>query len=353
MTLPLPLPSPSPAPGAAPRALPGRADTDARPTPPGDDAAAAFAALALATDGAGVPGADAGRAEPRAATIAGAGEDAPRRPPSPADADAPQSRKAGVPWPGLHLLGHPGSAALGAAPTLPPQPGTARPLTDLPMSAASAAAAPEAARGETAPAPNTQVLAGRAVPGPPMPLPVPPPVSAATVAEPGFAPSSPAPETTPATPSPAPLLREAPVPALAAKPVAAPPEPAQQLARAVAHAPAERVVEVRLDPPHLGRVRIEFDFSGEAVRAVVSAAEPEALALLRRGGAGLARDLADMGYAGADIEYDQAGDRADGAGRDEPAGRAFALPVPTEEPGPGPARARAAYLHDGALDITL
>ena len=135
----------------------------------------------------------------------------------------------------------------------------------------------------------------------------------------------------------------------------APPGPAQQVAQAVAqasvHAPGERVVEVRLDPPHLGRVRIEFDFTGDAVRAVVSAAEPEALSLLRRGGAGLARELAEMGYEGAEVEY--AEDRADHAGRDERAGRAFALPAPLAGPSEHAAPAKSVRRHDGALDITL
>ena len=164
--------------------------------------------------------------------------------------------------------------------------------------------------------------------------------------------SPPTPEP-PGVPTPVPSAVPSAPTAPAAPAGTMPPDPAQQLVRAVAHAPGERVVEVRLDPPQLGRVRIEFDFTGDAVRAVVSAAEPEALTLLRRGGAGLARELAEMGYPEADIEY--AEDRTDGAGTDEPTGRALALPtalsVSSDDTNAAPTR--TVRLHDGALDITL
>ena len=98
-------------------------------------------------------------------------------------------------------------------------------------------------------------------------------------------------------------------------------------------------------------MRIEFDFAGDQVRAVVSAAEPEALSLLRRGHAGLLRDLAEMGYGDADIEYAEGGDAFHDAPtpEDAPSARRFALVGSATDTGPS-ARPR---LHDGALDITL
>ncbi|WP_156032392.1 flagellar hook-length control protein FliK [Parvularcula oceani] len=78
---------------------------------------------------------------------------------------------------------------------------------------------------------------------------------------------------------------------------------AAQIARAVVSRPQERAIEVRLDPPSLGHVRVEFEFTGDAVKAVVSAAEPDTLTLLRRGGGALARELLEGGFGDIDIEF--------------------------------------------------
>lgn len=159
---------------------------------------------------------------------------------------------------------------------------------------------------------------------------------------------------------PPPLLAEGPAPRgpvrSAPAQETAPPrgliaEPAAQIAKAVLANPSERVIEVRLDPPSLGRVRIELDFSGDAVRAVVSAAEPEALGALRRGHAGLARDLSELGLGEAQIEYAE-DDRPDAPVTDEGAPIAFA-DADLAEASPETPTPRRPVLHDGALDIVL
>lgn len=130
------------------------------------------------------------------------------------------------------------------------------------------------------------------------------------------------------------------------------PEPSQQLARAVAVSPGDRVIEVRLDPPSLGRVRMAFDFTGDQVRAVVSAAEPEALGALRRGHQVLMRELSEMGIEDADVTY------ADDGRRDaDEAAERFVRVAPPPSARPAAAleatNARAVSLHDGALNIIL
>ena len=203
--------------------------------------------------------------------------------------------------------------------------------------------------------PGPAFTPGTQLPSPPPPA-VPGPVTTSDVQAVALSQASadaPAPAVNPATAGIAPETTAQRAASPAPTPTSiAPPAPAEQVARAVAVAPGERVVEVRLDPPQLGRVRVEFDFTGDAVRAVVSAAEPEALSLLRRGQAGLVRDLAEMGYEGAEVEY--AEDRPPGRGREE---EASYLPA-SFAPGAGPAAADEAprprpRRHDGALDITL
>ena len=178
-----------------------------------------------------------------------------------------------------------------------------------------------------------------------------------TTAQPGLT-TGPQQPRIPTTPDPAPLPgHAAPVSGLAPRPLLtmeAAPDPAGQVVRAVTSAaPGERVIELRLDPPSLGRVRIELDFSGETVRAVVAAVEPEALNALRRGQAGLVRDLADLGLPDAEIEYAERGadEARDDVRRGEALGDFAAQDAPRDFARPSaPARP---VLHDGALDIIL
>ncbi len=82
------------------------------------------------------------------------------------------------------------------------------------------------------------------------------------------------------------------------------PSVTHQLVHGIRFASGERSLELQLDPPHLGRVRIEFDFSPDnSVKAVVSAAEPETLTLLRRQAGSFGQELADAGLEGVSIEF--------------------------------------------------
>lgn len=87
--------------------------------------------------------------------------------------------------------------------------------------------------------------------------------------------------------------------ALSAAPVAA--------AQIVAAIKAERTgnsVEVRLDPPEMGRVRIDFIMeTAEAVRAVLTAERPETLEHLRRNMDDLLAQLKQAGFSTVDLEF--------------------------------------------------
>lgn len=79
-------------------------------------------------------------------------------------------------------------------------------------------------------------------------------------------------------------------------------------------------VEVRLDPPELGRVVINFTSEGgELARAVVSADASETLDLLRRHADQLQRALEQQGFENLDLEFSQH-HAQDGAGDDGDAG---------------------------------
>ncbi len=64
------------------------------------------------------------------------------------------------------------------------------------------------------------------------------------------------------------------------------------------------VVEVRLDPPDLGRVRIGFNVeNGETIRAVVGAERPETLDHLKRNIVDLEQHLKQAGFASISFEF--------------------------------------------------
>lgn len=138
-------------------------------------------------------------------------------------------------------------------------------------------------------------------------------------------------------------------------PVASPEPKAvvDQLAVAVREAD-DRRVEIRLDPPELGRVHIHLTTLEGGVRAVVVAERPETHDLLRRHAELLARELESSGYPGAHLEFASGGERAPGAGDGswmlaKPAeGGDGASPAPLLPAAPGPRRPAAS-----GLDIRL
>ncbi len=77
-----------------------------------------------------------------------------------------------------------------------------------------------------------------------------------------------------------------------------------QIVAAVAARQSDGRLEVRLDPPELGRVTISFDRDGaEMVRAVISADTPETLDLMRRHADVLQRALEEQGFDGLDLHF--------------------------------------------------
>ncbi|MEM9431000.1 MAG: flagellar hook-length control protein FliK [Pseudomonadota bacterium] len=62
-------------------------------------------------------------------------------------------------------------------------------------------------------------------------------------------------------------------------------------------------IEVRLDPPELGRVRIGFSGLDGALTGVVTAERPEIEALLRRNVDALERTLAEAGFSGISLSF--------------------------------------------------
>lgn len=95
------------------------------------------------------------------------------------------------------------------------------------------------------------------------------------------------------------MAREIPAaPAPAAPPAAV----ANQVVTAIRSGEGERI-EIRLDPPELGRVQIEMRIIDGALHAVVVAERPEIGDILRRHAEMLQRDLEAAGYASVSLEF--------------------------------------------------
>jgi flagellar hook-length control protein FliK len=63
-------------------------------------------------------------------------------------------------------------------------------------------------------------------------------------------------------------------------------------------------IELRLDPPELGRVQIEFEMRGNGqLRAVISANEADTLELMRQHGGSLEDELRDQGFGDLSFEW--------------------------------------------------
>ena len=89
-----------------------------------------------------------------------------------------------------------------------------------------------------------------------------------------------------------------------------------QIVAAVAARPGEARLEVRLDPPELGRVMIGFEGDGaDLVRAVITADSPETLDLMRRNADVFQRALEQQGFSNLDLQFADSGAR-DNAGED-------------------------------------
>ncbi len=128
---------------------------------------------------------------------------------------------------------------------------------------------------------------------------------------------------------------------------------ARAVAQAIASAQDANRVELRLDPPELGRVLIDMRFDDGAVTASISAERAETLDMLRRNVEALQRELAQAGFEGADIGFAHRDPGGEAQARDEGVLREGAAAT-AAAPAPGSAatlaRGAAAL---GRLDIRL
>lgn len=117
----------------------------------------------------------------------------------------------------------------------------------------------------------------------------------------------------------------------------------------------ERSVEIRLDPPELGRVQIRLDPAEDGLRAVLLAERPETQDFLRRHADTLIRDLRDAGYENVLLGFDAGGEMP--GERDGREDRAILRPASPVTPAAGsdiPAtNGRGRSVSETGLDIRL
>lgn len=87
---------------------------------------------------------------------------------------------------------------------------------------------------------------------------------------------------------------------------------APQIAMAIGSGPGSGRIELRLDPPELGNVRISLEITDQSLRAVVMADRPATNELLRRHGDVLLTQLQQAGFTGIDLQF--AGNRTGNQG---------------------------------------
>ena len=125
----------------------------------------------------------------------------------------------------------------------------------------------------------------------------------------------------------------------------------RQIVGALAGASGPDRIELRLDPPELGRVSIDLAMGNDRVTATVSAERPETLEFLRRHADLLHRELGASGFGSTDVAF---GDRR-GAGQGSGSlSNAEPEPSPSQTAVRQPAAlARSAPTVAGRLDIRL
>ena len=140
--------------------------------------------------------------------------------------------------------------------------------------------------------------------------------------------------------------------------MAAPPAAlAQGLSRQMAHALTERqggegVIEIALDPPELGRVRLSFAEAGGALTLAITADRPETAELMRRHLSLLAQEFQRSGLdaPNVDISDRHGGSRNEGRTRADAPG---AIPAPGPEAEVRPTPARGSRAGGEGLDLRL
>ncbi|WP_157982240.1 flagellar hook-length control protein FliK [Oceanicella sp. SM1341] len=135
-----------------------------------------------------------------------------------------------------------------------------------------------------------------------------------------------------------------------------PAELVAQIVSAIDRRDAGRRVELRLDPPELGRVTLHIATDDGNAVAVVTVDRPETLDLLRRHAELLQRELTDAGFRGAQLSFGSSGQRSEhpGGGGQPARFDAFAGPAPgLAATGPAGGAPAGPQRRDGPLDIRL
>ncbi|MHA7872884.1 MAG: flagellar hook-length control protein FliK, partial [Hyphococcus sp.] len=84
------------------------------------------------------------------------------------------------------------------------------------------------------------------------------------------------------------------------------PHAAAQIVAAIKAEPKSGSIELRLDPPEMGRVRINLSVeTADAVKAVLTVERPETLDYLRRNIDQFTQDLRAAGFASVDLEFSE------------------------------------------------
>ena len=124
-----------------------------------------------------------------------------------------------------------------------------------------------------------------------------------------------------------------------------------QIVAAVSARPGDNKIEIRLDPPELGRVTIGFEKDGaDMVRAVITAESPDTLDLIRRHADVFQRALEDQGFSGLDLHFSDRGPRENPADGSNGQTQHFRL---TEEEAQAAAAGPAPEVALGRLDRRL
>ncbi len=129
-----------------------------------------------------------------------------------------------------------------------------------------------------------------------------------------------------------------------------------QIVAAVAARTNEGRIEVRLDPPELGRVTINFESDGgELVRAVITADTPDTLDLMRRNAELFQRSLQEQGFEGLDLAFAERGAHSADSGEQRESEQSFALAgeLDNEFSAPDEPGAAARLIDLGRLDRRL
>ena len=121
-----------------------------------------------------------------------------------------------------------------------------------------------------------------------------------------------------------------------------------QIVAAVAARPGENRIEVRLDPPELGKVTIAFEGDGpDIIRAVVYADTSQTLDLMRRHADVFQRALGEQGFENLDLQFAERGPRDNASDEAKEQLRSFRL---ADDEGPAPETPGPLQYVEGRLD---